>query len=111
VCWFAYPRLELNTKKTTHLSRKHKRRITRLIINNDGDISLGRKRKREISTLIHRSSLNFLSYIEVLNLQGLLGFAKDVEPLFLNRMRAKYSSELIDEILQKRKQIIPTQDQ
>ena len=98
-----YPRLELNAKKTTHLSRKHQRRITGLIINNDGNVSLGRKRKREISTLIHKFSLNLLSDIEILNLPGLLGFAKDVEPVFLNRMRTKYDSELIDEILQKRK--------
>ncbi|MEE7626182.1 retron St85 family RNA-directed DNA polymerase [Methylobacter sp. Wu8] len=103
-----YPRLEFNAKKTTHLSRKHQRRITGLIINNDGNISLGRDRKREISTLIHKCSLRLLSETEIYNLQGLLGFAKDIEPLFLNRMRTKYSSELIDEILQKRKQKLPT---
>jgi hypothetical protein len=97
-----YPHLELNNKKTTHLSRKYQRRITGLIINNDGNISLGRERKREISTLIHRFSLHLLLETEIYKLQGLLGFAKDVEPLFLVRMRAKYHSELIDEILQKR---------
>jgi hypothetical protein len=43
-----------------------------------------------------------LSEAEVYKLQGLLGFAKDVEPLFLARMRAKYHSELIDELLHKR---------
>jgi retron-type reverse transcriptase len=98
-----YPRLSFNTHKTTHLSRKHQRRITGLIIDNEGNISLGRERKRKISSLIHRFSLHLLSEDEIYNLQGLLGFAKDAEPLFLNRMRNKYSSELIQEILQKRK--------
>jgi RNA-directed DNA polymerase len=98
-----YPRLAFNFKKTTHLSRKHQRRITGLIINNDANISLGRERKREISTLIHRFSLRLLSEKEVYGLQGLLGFAKDVEPLFLTKMRVKYGSELVEEILQKRK--------
>jgi hypothetical protein len=98
-----YPRLSFNAKKTVHLSRKYQRRITGLIINNDGNISLGRKRKREISTLIHKFSLQLLSETEIYSLQGLLGFAKDAEPLFLARMRDKYSSNVIDEILRKRK--------
>jgi retron-type reverse transcriptase len=98
-----YPRLILNAKKTTHLSKKSQRRITGLVINNDGNISLGRQRKREISCLIHKYSLHLLPKEKLPRLQGLLGFAKDVEPLFLTRMRAKYSSELIDLILQLRK--------
>jgi hypothetical protein len=100
-----YPRLSFNTKKTTHLSRKHQRRITGLIINNDGNVSLGRQRKRELSTLIHKYSLELLPERGVYNLQGLLGFAKDVEPLFLNRMREKYGSELIEQIIRKRKPV------
>ncbi len=102
----SYPSLRLNDKKTTHLSKKYQRRITGIIINNEGHISLGRKRKREISALIHRFSLGMLSELETCRLQGLLGFAKDVEPLFVARMRAKYKSSLIEEILQKRKLII-----
>lgn len=98
-----YPRLRFNNTKTTHLSMKHQRRITGIIINNEGNISLGRERKREISTLIHRFSLRLLSDTDVFTLQGLLGFAKDVEPLFLTRMRNKYGSTLIDELIKKRK--------
>ncbi len=98
-----YPRLAFNTKKTTYLSKKYQRRITGLIINNEGNISIGRERKREISSLIHKFSLNLLPDEELYRLQGLLGFAKDVEPLFLTRMGAKYNSELIDKILQTRK--------
>jgi hypothetical protein len=98
----AYPRLNFNTKKTTHVSRKHQRRITGLIINNEGNVSLGRARKREISALIHKFSLGSLSESEGYKLQGLLGFAKDVEPSFLVSMQVKYGSQLIDEIFQKR---------
>lgn len=99
----AYPTLRFNNQKTTHLSRKYQRRITGLIINNDGNVSLGRDRKREISALIHRFSLGLLAKDEIYRLQGLLGFAKNVEPLFVSRMRGKYRSELIEEILQIRK--------
>ena len=98
-----YPSLSLNNNKTTHLSKKHQRRITGIIINNEGNLSLGRNRKREISALIHKFSLGLLPEPEIFRLQGLLGFAKDVEPLFVARMRGKYTSRLIDEVLQKRK--------
>lgn len=98
-----YPSLSLNNNKTTHLSKKHQRRITGIIINNEGNLSLGRNRKREISALIHKLSLGILPEPEIFRLQGLLGFAKDVEPLFVARMRGKYTSRLIDEVLQKRK--------
>lgn len=99
----SYPNLSLNNKKTTHLSKKYQRRITGIIINNEGNISLGRDRKREISALIHKFSLSILPELEIFRLQGLLGFAKDVEPLFVARMRGKYTSKLIEEVLQKRK--------
>jgi RNA-directed DNA polymerase len=98
-----YPSLRFNTKKTTHLSKKYQRRVTGLIINNEGNVSLGRERKREISALIHKFSLKQLSAEETYRLQGLLGFARDVEPLFMSRMRGKYRSALIEEILQIRK--------
>ncbi|MBU2774820.1 RNA-directed DNA polymerase [Acidithiobacillus ferrooxidans] len=97
-----YPDLSINFKKTTHLSKKYQRRITGVIIKNCGALSLGRNRKREISALIQKYSLGVLPESETLRLQGLLGFAKDIEPLFLARMRTKYSSVLIEAILKNR---------
>lgn len=95
-----YPKLRINDKKTIHLSKKHQRRITGVVINNDGNLSIGRSRKRMISALIHRFSTGQLSDEEVFNLQGLLGFSKDIEPEFIFRMRKKYGAELISTIFQ-----------
>lgn len=100
---FDYPRLSLNNKKTVHLSKKYQRRITGLIVNNEGELSIGRERKREISALIHRYILKILPTDEVFRLQGLLGFAKDVEPTFMDSMRRKYGWVVIDSIFQVRK--------
>lgn len=99
----AYPRIRLNKKKTVHLSKKYQRRITGLIINNDDQLSIGRDRKRTISALIHRHSLNMLTTVETYHLQGLLGFAKDIEPTFVMSMRRKYGSKIVDAIFQIRK--------
>lgn len=98
-----YPKLSLNSNKTIHVSKKYQRRITGIIINNEGDLSLGRAKKREISSLIHKFSVGELTNHEIYRLQGLLGYAKDVEPLFVSRMRAKYKSNLIDDVFLMRK--------
>ncbi|MFC1751069.1 retron St85 family RNA-directed DNA polymerase [Pseudomonadota bacterium] len=94
-----YPNLRFNRKKTTHLSKKSQRRITGLILTNEGNVSVGRTRKREISSLIHKFTIRQLSEKEILRLQGLLGFTKDIEPLFLSRMRSKYGKGVVSEIL------------
>ncbi|WP_321848953.1 retron St85 family RNA-directed DNA polymerase [Burkholderia diffusa] len=98
-----YPSLRFNNKKTISLSTKHSRRVTGIVINNQGQLSLGRDRKREISALVHKFTLSELPQAEVYRLQGLLGFACDVEPDFLMRMKRKYSDELICTILEIRK--------
>ncbi|MFC0710266.1 retron St85 family RNA-directed DNA polymerase [Azorhizophilus paspali] len=98
-----YPRLSINNKKTLHVSMSGKRRVTGLIISNDGKVSLGRDRKRLISAMIHRYATGSLTGDELSRLQGLLGFAEDVEPLFCSKMRAKYGIKVISEIFQFRK--------
>jgi len=98
-----YPKLTLHPEKTIHLSKKFQRRITGVIISNEGRLSIGRDRKRLISALIHRFSLSELQDQEIHNLQGLLGFAADIEPDFVLRMRKKYDSKLIDRIFSSRK--------
>jgi len=98
-----YPSLLINRDKTIHLSKKTQRRVTGVVINNENELSIGRDRKRAISALIHRYSFGALSKDEVHSLQGMLGFARDIEPQFVFSMRKKYTSKLIDEILQMRK--------
>ncbi|MBD9465109.1 retron St85 family RNA-directed DNA polymerase [Pseudomonas tolaasii] len=97
-----YPRLSLNVDKTIHLSKRGSRRITGLVITNDDKVSLGRDRKREISALVHKYGLGLLEQKDVFRLQGLLGFAADVEPLFLSRLGKKYGMKTILNLLRKR---------
>lgn len=97
-----YPKLSINTKKTIHVSKKSQRRVTGLVLSNEGRVSLGRERKRLISSMIHHYVHGKLSEAETMHLQGLLGFAEDAEPLFVSRMRAKYGILIISELFQKR---------
>lgn len=95
----SYPRLKLNAGKTTHVSMKHCRRVTGLIINNEGNVSLGRDRKRSISAMVHKFILRQLAPEELRRLQGLLAFSLDVEPEFIGRLKKKYSPEVIGGLL------------
>lgn len=98
-----YPRLQINEKKTIHLSKKNQRKITGIVINNNNQLSLGRERKRFISSLIHQFSVKTLPAEALFHLQGLLGFAKDVEPAFIYRMQSKYGAKTIEDIFNVRK--------
>lgn len=82
------PRLRVNYEKTVHISRAHRRMLTGIVLNAVGEISIGRERKRVIRSMVHRQSLGQLSELQVLELQGLLAFAHDIEPVFAAKMRA-----------------------
>jgi RNA-directed DNA polymerase len=99
-----FPKLTINNKKTIHLSKKYRRMVTGVIINSKNCISLGRARKREISSLIHKFSLGLLSQDEALRIQGLLGFAKDIEPNFVVAMNVKYGNEVLEKLFLLRKE-------
>lgn len=98
-----YPSLSLNEAKTIYVSKRGRRQITGVVVNNENNLSLGRKRKRVLSSLIHKLSLGQLNEEERAYLQGMLGFAKDVEPTFLSRMERKYGSNLILAALKNKK--------
>ncbi|WP_236174030.1 retron St85 family RNA-directed DNA polymerase [Pseudomonas pseudonitroreducens] len=97
-----YPKLLLNNEKTVFLSRKNNRRITGIVINNDGRLSLGREKKRLISAMIYHYQQGRLSEENQFKLQGLIGFALDIEPIFVSRLNSKYGRDVISKILQRR---------
>ncbi len=95
--------LKFNDRKTTHLSKRHHRSITGLTISNESKVTLGRNRKRDISKCIFLYSKNLLAQNEIDSLQGILGFAMHIEPLFVMKMGRKYGDALLSEIFKHRK--------
>jgi RNA-directed DNA polymerase len=92
-----YPKnLILNTRKTKHLSKKRKMLVTGLVITNTGAISLGRDKKREIKSLVYK--WNELDVKKKKYLQGYLSYCANVEPLFINALCEKFSSQVVSEI-------------
>lgn len=93
------PRLDINEDKTVLVSKATRRRVTGLIVTNDGLVSLGRDRKRLISCMVDHVGKGDLASEKLPTLRGWLAFANDVEPDFVVRLRHKYSTELIDRLL------------
>lgn len=89
----------VNDDKTVFSSKAFNRHVTGIVLTNNGTLSLGRERKRIISSMIHHFSLGENDEKFKARLKGLLAFSLDVEPDFVDRMKSKYSSDVIDLIL------------
>jgi len=94
-----YPKLIINTDKTIFCSKKYNRRVTGIVLSNDNTISLGREKKRIISSKIHHYINNKLAEQEIASLKGILAFAKDVEPEFLERLAIKYGDSILHKLI------------
>ena len=90
-----FPILNLNNRKTVFGSKAHRRMVTGLILANNGNVSLGRVRKRRIRAQIHHLIQGKLTDKEKSNLRGILAFARDIEPAFVERMENKYGQQVI----------------
>ena len=90
-----FPKLKLNNRKTVFGSKAHRRMLTGLILANNGSVSLGRERKRRIRAQIHHLVQGKLTEKEKSSLQGMLAFARDIEPDFVERMENKYGQQVI----------------
>lgn len=84
------PRLRLNNDKTVHASKATSRRVTGLILSNDGAVSIGHGRKRDLHAAVHRFKLGKLSEVEMSALAGTLAFVNSVEPQFLRVLARRY---------------------
>ena len=93
-----YPRLRLNAAKTKLASNSTSRRVTGLVLANDGSLSLGRDRKRLIRAMVHHALVGKADVAARTHLAGLLSFASDVEPEFVNNLKQKYGDEALESL-------------
>jgi hypothetical protein len=94
-----WPRIALNEDKTVYTSKKYRRTVTGLVLSSQGHVSMGRDRKRLIRAMVHRFELGELDEAGALRLRGLLAFASDVEPEFIERIGNSVGTEIIRRIV------------
>lgn len=92
------PRLKVNKDKTAFSSKSERRQVTGLTLTPDGRLSIGRERKALIREQVDLYRRARLPEPDRRKLSGLLAFARDVEPRFVEGLARKHGAELIDRI-------------
>jgi RNA-directed DNA polymerase len=85
--------LMINSAKTRHTSKRHRRVVTGLVLSSENKLSVGRHTKRRVRSLIY--NLGSLSDEDRHRLAGLISFIRSVEPDFVNRLILKYGSKRV----------------
>jgi hypothetical protein len=92
------PTLRINRDKTNFVTSAYSRRVTGLVLANDGAVGLGRERRRTIRATVKHAVDGKLSIPQLQELCGLLSFVKVVEPAFLDRLSSRYGQDVIQTI-------------
>lgn len=90
-----YPKVSINRKKTTHVTRKFGRTVTGLTLSNDGRVTIGRQSKRKLHAAVYNFKSGKLSEDEAQIAAGMLAYVNAVEPTFLNVLREKYGADIV----------------
>ncbi|MFW1838563.1 retron St85 family RNA-directed DNA polymerase [Acinetobacter gyllenbergii] len=91
--------INLNHSKTVFSSKAKNRHVTGLVLTNDGKISIGRAKKRFIKHLVYRFKIGELEQSSFQYVSGYLNFIQDVEPVFLESLKFKYTEEVVNKIM------------
>ena len=89
------PVLRINEAKTARVSKKESRRVTGLVLTNDGKVSIGRELKRKIRAQMHGFATDRLDSEQCLELRGMLAYINSVEPRFITRLQRKYGADVV----------------
>lgn len=94
-----FPKLKINISKTTFVTTKYSRRVTGLVLTNDGHVTIGRERKRWVRSAINYYKLNKISDRDRERLTGLIAFIKSVDVEYFYNLKLHYGDELIDGLM------------
>lgn len=92
------PRLHLKQEKTKFISTKFSRRVTGLVLTNDGDVGIGRAKRRKLRAWVHRFLTVGLPADDRAKLSGYLAFVNSVEPDFLDVLNRYYGVDVIEAV-------------
>ena len=87
----------INNSKTKFYSTKYRRKITGLIITNDGKVSVGLQKRNEIKKMVYDKLIHNKG--DSLIILGHLAFLNDVDPQAYNDIIIKYSKYCNEDII------------
>lgn len=93
-----YPKLKINTKKTIFVGIGRSRRVTGVVITNDGSLGVGRYLRKKIRAMAHLYNKGEIKREDIPYLQGMLAHIKNIEPEYYNIILNKYGKPLFDKL-------------
>lgn len=94
-----YPKLEINSQKTRLVTSKFHRDVTGLTLALDGRVTIGQLRKRNIRAGLYNAVHGQPSAIDLRILAGHIAFGESIEPGFIEALKEKHGSEVVDRVL------------
>lgn len=93
------PSIKLNHSKTTHVTTKYSRKVTGLILGNDGSVSIGIKRYRLLRSQVHHALKNRFDIDELENLSGFLCYVNSVDRKTMDKLNDHYGKDAINKLM------------
>lgn len=97
--------LTINKDKTTTVTMKYARKITGVVLSNDGRVTIGRDKKRLIRAGIHNFVKSSISDDDIIYIAGQIAFAKSAEPDFFDAICRRHGKATINSMLSKAGQL------
>jgi RNA-directed DNA polymerase len=92
------PLLRFNHAKTMHLSRKARRRVTGVVITNDGRASIGRENKRVLRAMIHKCISGEVDQAYTEKTAGFIAYCRQIDENYYNCLVKYYGESEIRQI-------------
>ncbi|WP_312080261.1 retron St85 family RNA-directed DNA polymerase [Leclercia sp.] len=88
------PTLYINEEKTKFIGKGRSRRITGVVISNEGNLGVGRYARKKIRALVHLYNSGTINKVDIPYLQGMLAHIKNIEPNYYKKLLLAHGKEL-----------------
>ncbi|EIA1588319.1 retron St85 family RNA-directed DNA polymerase [Vibrio parahaemolyticus] len=92
------PELILNQKKTRLISSGRSRRVTGVILSNEGKLSVGRTKRRRTRTLLHLLSKSSIDDKSIIELYSNISFIRNIEPEFYQKLLSTHGQSTFNKL-------------
>jgi RNA-directed DNA polymerase len=93
-----YPKLQINDRKTKFVGKGRSRRVTGVVITNDGNLGVGRYLRKKIRAMLHLYSTGEIKKSHIPYLQGMLSHINNIEPEYINKLLLKHGDALFRQL-------------
>ncbi|MBN7767330.1 retron St85 family RNA-directed DNA polymerase [Pectobacterium brasiliense] len=92
------PNITINDSKTRYIGKGRSRRVTGVIITNEGKLGVGRYLRKKVKALLYIYNNKDLRKEDIPYLQGMLAHIKNIEPSYYEKLLQKYEPSLLSRL-------------